>query len=37
MLDEAKIYLNKVQHSYPILIDNIAKNIEDNEENINVL
>ena len=36
MLDEAKITLNKLQHSNPVQIDNIAKNIDDNEENIYV-
>ena len=36
MLEEAKIILNRLQHSNPVLIDNIAKNIEDSEENIDV-
>ena len=37
MIEEAKITLNKLQHSNPFLIDNIAKNIEDSEENIDVI
>ena len=34
MLDEAKISLNKIQYTNPVLLDNIAKNIDDNEENL---
>jgi hypothetical protein len=36
MLEEAKILLNKLQFIHPALIDNIAKNIDDTQENINV-
>lgn len=37
MLEEAKITLNKIQHITPAQLENIAKTIEDNDENINVL
>ena len=36
MLEEAKIILSKLQHSTPAILDNIAKTVEDNEENMNV-
>lgn len=36
MLEEAKITLNKLQHNTPALLENIAKVIDDNEDNINV-
>ncbi len=36
MLEEAKITLNKLQHNTPALLENIAKVVDDNEENINV-
>jgi hypothetical protein len=36
MLEEAKIILNKLQHNTPPILENIAKIVDDNEENINV-
>jgi hypothetical protein len=33
-MDEAKILLNKLQFTYPVQLDHLAKIVEDNEENI---
>lgn len=37
LLEEAKITLNKIQHSTPAQLENIAKIVDDSEENMNVI